>query len=707
MGSFSEEEYRFFDAPEDIVSISDAKSDGTVTSDGDCCSSCRILNGFDYEVWAENPKSVQERRSKFRKWMGLSLDQITFENSVDLCSLERAEEMNRLNDSSGAVTTTSGFEEEFCSSRSSMSCWSSMNSSEEFVSLENGNLDKWLDRDGDQEEHCVEIGDGRGVGSDHLMVSKGPEDSEDTNILEGRVKKTRSKSSWFRKLRSMTCMIDSQHEADNGMLEGTRAFSGGRIQKVKVRQYKKKIKELSGVYMGQDIQAHEGSILTMKFSPDGQYLASAGEDGVVRLWQVVEDERCDEIDIPEIDPSSIYFTVNHLSELTPLFMDKEKISKQKSLKKTCDSACVIFPPKVFRLLEKPLHEFHGHRGDILDLSWSKNNYLLSSSIDKTVRLWKVGYDHCLKVFSHSNYVTCIQFNPVDDNYFISGSIDGKVRIWAIPDCHVVDWIDIREIVTAVCYRPDGQGGIIGSMTGSCRFYNVAENRLQLDAQLCLLGKRKLPCRGITGFQYLPQDSSKVMVTGADSQVRILHGLNVIGKYKGLSAGSQVSASFTSDGKQILSACEDSNIYLWNVSQEESVPTKAKNIRSCERFFSNASVVAPWCGLKSQNSENEHNLDVLDQSSPQTLRLNSPACFSLGQEFFLESFPKGSATWPEENLPTSSPKAKTSALHKSQYKFFKSSCKSTSSSHAWGMVIVTAGLDGRIKSFHSYGLPVPV
>lgn len=53
-------------------------------------------------------------------------------------------------------------------------------------------------------------------------------------------------------------------------------------------------------------------------------------------------------------------------------------------------------------------------------------------------------------------VTCVQFNPVDDNYFISGSIDGKIRIWGIPCCQVVDWSDIRDIVTAVCYRPDGQ-----------------------------------------------------------------------------------------------------------------------------------------------------------------------------------------------------------------------------------------------------------
>jgi WD40 repeat protein len=50
----------------------------------------------------------------------------------------------------------------------------------------------------------------------------------------------------------------------------------------------------------------------------------------------------------------------------------------------------------------------------------------------------------------------VNFNPVNDNVFISGSIDGKVRIWEVVRCRVVDYIDIREIVTAVCFRPDGK-----------------------------------------------------------------------------------------------------------------------------------------------------------------------------------------------------------------------------------------------------------
>lgn len=53
-------------------------------------------------------------------------------------------------------------------------------------------------------------------------------------------------------------------------------------------------------------------------------------------------------------------------------------------------------------------------------------------------------------------VTCVCFNPLDENHFISGSIDGKVRIWEVLACQVIDYIDIREIVSAVCYRPDGK-----------------------------------------------------------------------------------------------------------------------------------------------------------------------------------------------------------------------------------------------------------
>ncbi|KAL5071270.1 hypothetical protein RYX36_022157 [Vicia faba] len=721
MSSLSEE-VQFFDAQDDIVSISDANGVTENSEVVDFGSSVAegLLRNFGYDLWTRSPHSVRERRSKFKTWMESSLDQKNLESLIDGSSHGREDEMDRMKDGVNRMTKSYGCAEDFFSTRSTISCLSSMSSPSEFGLVENsecqdGDLDNGVGSNEDQ------VGQ-RSENNDQLVISNELENTvgfsptyqpeigkeiEEIGVFESW--KKRAKKGLLKKLRSMSCMMDGQpEESDNRKHEGGVSLSGCRIQRVKVRHCRKQRKELSALYTGQDIQAHDGPIFTMKFSPDGQYLASAGEDGIVRLWQVVEEDRHNEIDIPEVDTSCIYFTVNDLSELTPLFMDKDKIRNAKSLKKTSDSACIIFPPKVFRLLEKPLHEFHGHGGEVLDLSWSKHNYLLSSSVDKTVRLWQVGHDCCLKVFSHSNYVTCIQFNPVDDNYFISGSIDGKVRIWGIPDCHVVDWTDVKDIVTAVCYQPDGQGGIIGSMAGNCRFYNVTDNQFQMQSQICILGKKKSPGRGITGFQFLPQDSNKVMVTCADSQVRIIEGLNVVGKFKGLSAGNLMSASLTSDGKHILSASEDSNVYLWNVSDDESRTIKAKKVKSCERFYSNATVVVPWCGLKSNNIENSKPLAILNKRSPQALCLDPPSSFSLSQDFFLDSIPKGSATWPEEKLPTSrSFKSKRSALHKSAYKFLKSSCKSTSNCHAWGLVIVTAGLDGRIKSFHNYGLPVLV
>lgn len=236
------------------------------------------------------------------------------------------------------------------------------------------------------------------------------------------------------------------------------------------------------------------------------------------------------------------------------------------------------------------------------------------------------------------------------------------------------------------------------------------------------------------MQFLPQDPTKILVTSADSQVRIVDGgLNVIEKYKGVysilfvfffcyrlcvsrsqisviyssftlwpglrNGGNQISASFTPNRKYIVSASEDSHIYVWNYNGGgDSAFSQPKLVRSFECFSADASVAITWPGLKST---------TLRDSSVNSLPFFSSAGFSLSQEFPVDSNSRGSATWPEEKLPTPSPRAITSSMSKSEYKLFRTSFQSSSTSHAWGMVIVTATWDGRIRSFHNYGLPIPL
>uniref|UniRef100_A0A453K7I3 Uncharacterized protein n=1 Tax=Aegilops tauschii subsp. strangulata TaxID=200361 RepID=A0A453K7I3_AEGTS len=153
-------------------------------------------------------------------------------------------------------------------------------------------------------------------------------------------------------------------------------------------------------------------------------------------------------------------------------------------------------------------------------------------MDKTVRLWDTASKACLKKFSHSDYVTSIQFNPVDDRYFISGSLDAKVRLWSIPNRQVVDWTDVNEMVTAASYSPDGQSAIIGSHQGSCRFYKTADCKISPEAQIDVQSKkRKSQAKKITGFQYAPGNPSEVLVTSADSQIRVFDGVTMVQKFR--------------------------------------------------------------------------------------------------------------------------------------------------------------------------------
>jgi WD40 repeat protein len=50
------------------------------------------------------------------------------------------------------------------------------------------------------------------------------------------------------------------------------------------------------------------------------------------------------------------------------------------------------------LRPRPHRSYAGHEADVLDVAWSRSQFLLSASMDKTVRLWHISMDDCLRVF---------------------------------------------------------------------------------------------------------------------------------------------------------------------------------------------------------------------------------------------------------------------------------------------------------------------
>lgn len=633
-----------------------------------------------YKIWMNEPLSVKERRENFLCGMGLA----EFASSKICTDVNETEEMmglERLVDCSGAVSS---------------SCISSANFAQENLVCcrkERGNqanaMFDELEGNQQEKEKLVLTGEDTGLSPSAQECGESEAQAHDEEYLDVGKRKLKS---WLKRVLSKRKV-----KGDAFVSEVPKPNpETPKVNRMKVLQNKKRCMEFTALYNEQEIHAHKGFIWTMKFSPDGQYLASGGEDGVVRIWRV----------------TSADVSCNYLTDEGNFGSKVKKGGKFTSGRKQTSHASIVIPDKVFQLEELPLQEFHGHSSGVLDLSWSNSNCLLSSSQDKTVRLWQVGCNQCLNVFRHNDYVTCVQFNPVDDNYFISGSIDGKVRIWGVSEKRVVDWDDVRDVITAVCYQPDGKGFIVGSITGTCRFYESSGQQLQLDAQIHIQGRKKTSGNKITGIQFSQERSQRVMISSEDSKLRIFDRMDVVHKYRGLSkSGSQMSASFTSNGKHIISIGEDSRVYVWNYNGL-CIPLskQTKSARSCEHFLSEGVTVAiPWSGMGTEprglvNGSSQHCSQELDRIEASSWTRESER-FSLGNWFSTDGPCRGSATWPEEKLPLWDVLVSEDEYHHQQHQEHQQKHNHTAVSDTWGLVIVTAGLDGTIRTFHNFGMPI--
>lgn len=639
-----------------------------------------VTSRFEYEIWRNEPKSIRERRESFLCRMG-------FAESYNLPSNSQ-EKNTKLHSSSKMIELERRIE---CSGAVSSSC-PLVGNLIEATSVCN-------ERAVTAEANCMvdELGNDL-VNMPKLGFADQITEVSNRTTMDVHEKK---KQLWWKNFINKKKRKGSACISKGSVLNSKTPM----INRLKVQQNKKRCKEFTALYHLQEIQAHKGFIWTMKFSPDGQYLASGGSDGAVRIWRVTS-----------ADASSKLHLANGV------FGSKGSEGNSTFRTKKSSHASVIIPDKVFQLEESPMQECLAHGSDVLDLAWSESNLLLSSSEDKTVRLWQLGSDECLGVFHHNDYVTCIQFNPVDDNYFISGSIDGKVRVWVISEGRVVDWVDMRDVVTAICYQPDAKGFLVGSITGSCRFYSSSGKHLVLETQVHIRGRKKATGNKITGIQFSTEEPQRAMITSEDSKVRLFDGIDVIHKYKGLrKSGSQRSASFTSSGRHIISVGEDSRVYLWNYdSCRFSSPKQVKSVSSCEHFLSeDVSLAIPYTGLGKKASGSSDSMCCLQRQNHVEAAswIRDSDRFSLGNWFLMDGPCKGSsATWPEEKLPllddASMPEHDHhyddhQYHHDHQGQHQSKNFISAALPETWGLVIVTAGWDGIIRTIHNYGLPVRI
>lgn len=213
----------------------------------------------------------------------------------------------------------------------------------------------------------------------------------------------------------------------------------------------------------------------------------------------------------------------------------------------------------------------GHSGPVYAVSFSpavmnsnplspstNSKHLLSSSADKTVRLWSLEAWTCLVVYSgHDSPVWDVTWGPFG-HYFLTGAGDRTARLWRTDQIQYLRmFVGHDQDVDNVCFHPNSAYVFTGSCDKIVRMWAVSNG---------------YPVRMFTGHTsnitaLACSPSGKVLASADDAGTIILWDLapgKLIKRMRGHGKGGIWSVSWSAESTVLISGGADGTVRVWDV-----------------------------------------------------------------------------------------------------------------------------------------------
>jgi WD40 repeat protein len=203
---------------------------------------------------------------------------------------------------------------------------------------------------------------------------------------------------------------------------------------------------------------HGAAVHDLAQSADGQWLASAGENNLVKIWNAGNGAAG-----PKPDLGGFTAPV-------------------KSVTFTGDNARVIGGSANNQVLAfnlaagvaEQLYLEHAGAVEALAVAGEKGTVIVSSSADKSVRSWSLAVVRQLA--GHANPVTCVAAIPNAPAQILSGSDDGSVRQWDLNNGNMVRQMAHGGPVTSIAVRPDAAFFASASANNTAKLWNASNGQ---------------------------------------------------------------------------------------------------------------------------------------------------------------------------------------------------------------------------------------
>lgn len=189
--------------------------------------------------------------------------------------------------------------------------------------------------------------------------------------------------------------------------------------------------------MMRTFHGHKGAVFDVKVSPNGKYIASAGKDRTVKIW--------------DIENNRLHKTlVAHTDEVWSVAFSNNGHFLASG---GCDKNVIIWDTKNWEVV----HRMTGHRDYVKDLCFSADdNIVASASWDNTIKIWNPVSGELLRTLTgHSNYVQTLAFSA-NNAFLYSGGNDNQVKVWNL--------LSGRELLSLMVF-PNGRDYVITTPKG--------------------------------------------------------------------------------------------------------------------------------------------------------------------------------------------------------------------------------------------------
>ncbi|NEU75090.1 hypothetical protein PI95_021660 [Hassallia byssoidea VB512170] len=283
------------------------------------------------------------------------------------------------------------------------------------------------------------------------------------------------------------------------------------------------------------LSGHQGTVRDVSFSPDGKMIATASFDNTLKLWRTSD--------------GTLIKTINaHSAEVYSVsWSGQGNMIASGSADKTI---------KIWRVSDsKLIRTLSGHNGDVNSVSFSPDSQTIASgSADKTIKIWRISDGTLLKTLTgHTGAVNSVAFSP--DGKIASGSADKTIKIWRISDAMPKTISAHNDQVTSVSFSPDGQTLASASFDTAIKLWNSQDGTLLQT----FLGHTI----EVFGVSFSPDGQTLASASGDQSVILWRRDNSLIKTLTQQNFGVN-SVSFSPQGNLLATASDDKSIKLWQL-----------------------------------------------------------------------------------------------------------------------------------------------